>query len=170
MHMLLFLVYSGLFLQNYHYMTSHQTHFCGIFLHFCGNDRKFLSIHKVFRSLEGHIWADEKLQKKKIGCCNHGNHLLMFFGGNYYIYKGDLFIFNFWMIICRSWQIWGSYDFIKWKNLLFVLTFITNHVWFTSYSECSNWRRILKLLSNFRCLFIFAIWMGQVGQIWFTYL
>ena len=125
MHMLLFLVYSGLFLQNYHYMTSLQTHFCGIFLHFCENDRKFLSIHEVFRYLEGHIWDEEKLEIEKIDCYNRGSHLLMFFGGNYftYKYKGDLFSFYFWAVICLF---WGSFNSIEWKDLLLVLKFITS--------------------------------------------
>ena len=29
-------------------------------------------------------------------------------------------------------------------------------VWFISYSKCSNWCRISKLLSNFGCLFTFC--------------
>ena len=36
------------------------------------------------------------------------------------------------------------------------------YVQFISYSKCSNWRRIPKLLSNFGCLFIFAILLGQI--------
>ena len=30
------------------------------------------------------------------------------------------------------------------------------YAWIISYSKCSNWHRILKLLSNFGCLFTFC--------------
>ena len=36
------------------------------------------------------------------------------------------------------------------------------NVWFMSYLKCSNCHQILKLLLNFGCLIIFAIWMGQI--------
>ena len=33
---------------------------------------------------------------------------------------------------------------------------ISIYAWVISYSKCSNWRQISKLLSNFRCLFTFC--------------
>ena len=33
---------------------------------------------------------------------------------------------------------------------------IVSNVWFISYSKCSIWRQISKLLSNFGCLFTFC--------------
>ena len=36
------------------------------------------------------------------------------------------------------------------------------YVWFMSYLKCSNWRQILKLLSNFGCLFTFCYLDGAI--------
>ena len=52
-------------------------------------------------------------------------------------------------------EVWTIYFDTYWKgqiNQNFTQTFVQ----FNSYSKCSNWRRISKLLLNFGCLFTFC--------------
>jgi hypothetical protein len=54
-----------------------------------------------------------------------------------------------------------SFDFLKDlaidnPGLYFVLVCTLLNVWFMSYSKCTIWRQILKLSSNFGCLFTFC--------------
>ena len=44
------------------------------------------------------------------------------------------------------------------------LVVVKINVWFMSFSKCSNWRRISKLLSNFGCLFTFG-YLGGANSI-----
>ena len=68
----------------------------------------------------------------------------------------------------QRWGIKTHRGVLRGKNVLpslwrFLRSIHLNHqkrcvtyVWFISYSKCSNWRQILKLVSNIGCLFTFC--------------